>query len=156
MPGNILRHNYLSLELPDDWEDASQVIALGPEDNGFRPNLVFSQEPAELDEDAAAFAARQLPSLHTALNNYSVVREQTATFGPNTGFLREHTFAMDKGEIGQFQFYVVRDGRAYTFTLTHKKERFERLRALGGELIAGARLHIGGNTEPDHVVAAEF
>ena len=156
MPGKTLTHNYLTLDLPDDWEDASQVIALGPEDHGFRPNLVFSQEPTELDEDAADFAARQLPSLRDALPNYAVVREQTATFGPNTGFLREHTFAMDKGEIGQFQFYLVRDGRAYTFTLTHKKERFERLRALGGELIAGARLHIGGNTEPDHAVAAEF
>ena len=143
MAGNALQHNYLTLSLPNGWEDASQVIALGPEDSGFRPNLVFSQEPTKANETAQQFAARQLPQLKQALTGYALVKEGMQKFGPNSGFLREHTFKMDKGEIGQLQFYVVSGGRAYTFTFTHLKGKLAGAKAIAEKLLSEARLNFG-------------
>ena len=142
MAGNTLQHNYLSLTLPQGWEDASQVIALGQEDSGFRPNLVFSQEPTKANETAPQFAARQLPQLKQALTGYVLVKEGAAKFGPNSGFLREHTFKMDKGEIGQLQFYIVANNRAYTFTFTHLKGKLAGAKATAEKLLTEARLNL--------------
>jgi hypothetical protein len=135
-----LRHNYLNLVIPDGWEDASQVIALGPEDDGFRPNLVFSQEPTKPGESAAEFAYRQLPELRKALTNYYLVWEGEATFGSNFGFLREHTFSMEKGEFGQLQFYVVINDRAYNFQFTHLRENMADARVMAESLFTKAEL----------------
>lgn len=140
MSQNVIQHAYLSVPLPDGWEDASQVIALGLEEDGFRPNLVFSQEGTEPGESPDQFAARQLPELRMALTGYTVLREGPARFGPNFGYLREHAFHMDRGEIGQFQFYVLLGGRCYTFTFTHLRERLERVRPLAERMFAQARL----------------
>lgn len=156
MAANVLKHNYLTIPLPDEWEDASQVIALGPEDQGFRPNVVFSQEPTEPGETAADFAARQLEPLHRALTNYVLIEEQNIKLGPNAGFLREHKFSMDKGEIRQFQFYVIMGGRAYTFTFTHLEGRFESTRPTAKNLFAAARINPRGFNTGSTFDAADF
>ena len=135
-----LRHNYLTFALPTGWEDASQVIALGPEEEGFRPNLVFSQEPTHVGETPEQFAARQLPQLREALPSYSLKRESLAHFGPNSGFLREHEFSMEKGEIAQLQFYVLLRGRCYTFTFTHLRHRLEGARQTAERMFARLRI----------------
>ena len=140
MSGSTFRHNYLTISLPDLWEDASQVIALGPEDGGFRPNVVFSDEPTKPGETAIQYAARQLPQLELALTGYTLINERSARFGPNSGFLREHTFSMDKGDIRQFQFYVIISGRAYTLTFTNLNERFESARTTAEMLFANTRI----------------
>jgi hypothetical protein len=138
-----MQHNYLTVPLPADWEDASQVIALGPEQHGFRSNLVFSQESTEFGETAADFAERQLPKLQEALLKYQVVKEGPARYGPNSGYLREHTFSIDidKGEIGQLQFYCVMGGRCYTFTFTHVKGSLDAAKPIAEKMFAQARLN---------------
>ena len=135
-----LTHNYLSIPLPNTWEDASQVIALGPEQGGFRVNLVVSQEPAAFGETSADFAERQKPALNAALQNYAVVEEGEKQFGLNTGFLRHHTFTLEKGRIGQLQFYCVLNGRCYTFTFTHLQELLPSAMPIAEGLFAGMRL----------------
>jgi hypothetical protein len=137
---HTLQHSYLTLPLPDSWEDASQIIALGADDNGFRPNLVFSHEPTKPGESAAEFAARQLPQLRAALTNFAVVEEGVARFGPNEGFLRDQTFSMERGEIRQLQFYVVMGMRVFTFTFTHLRDRLTSVRPLAESLFAQARI----------------
>lgn len=138
--GNSIQHSYLEVPLPDDWEDASQVIALGPEVDGFRPNLVFSQEPTRPGETPEQFAARQLPQLRAVLRGYDVVDEGLQRFGPNAGYLRHHTFHMDRGEIEQLQFYVVLGGRCYTFTFTHLLGRLDSVRDIAEKMFRQARL----------------
>ncbi|MFN0062872.1 MAG: DcrB-related protein [Myxococcaceae bacterium] len=139
-----LQHNALSLALPQGWEDGSQVIALGPQDGGFRPNLVFSQEPVKAGENSAQFAARQLPQLKQALTGYVLVKEGAAKFGNNSGFLREHAFKMEKSEIGQLQFYVVNGGTAFTFTFTHLKPKLAAAKPTAEKLFTQAKLGAGG------------
>src|SRR5262245_28986959 len=138
---SILQHRYLTLDLPDGWEDASQVIALGPEASGFRPNLVFSQEPTRPGETAAEFAHRQLAQLKEVLPDYFLVREGDATFGSKAGFLREHVFFADKRrDVFQMQFYCVIEGRAYTFTFTHVRDEMPAARPMAERLFSAARL----------------
>jgi hypothetical protein len=140
MSNNVIQHLYLTVPIPDGWEDASQVIALGPEKDGFRCNLVFSQEPTKPGETATEFAARQLPQLRAALDGYILVREGEARFGPNSGFLREHTFSMEKADIAQLQFYVILGGRCYTFTFTDLERNLSSSRSTGERMFSRARL----------------
>jgi hypothetical protein len=136
------RHNYLILDLPDGWEDSSDICVRGPEDHGFRPNLVFSQEPTEPGESAAEFAHRQLRSLREALTDYFLVREGEAAFGPNKGFLREHVFSMKNSDVAQMQFYCVINDRAYTFTFTHLRDEMATARPIWERLLTAARLEL--------------
>lgn len=138
---SVLQHNYLAIQMPDGWEDASQVIALAPEDDGFRPNLIFSQEPTRDGEDAAQFAARQLSQLREVLEGYRIVSEGPAKFGSNVGFLREQEFIMDKGAIRQIQFYIVLDERNYTFTFTHLAHMLSSVRGVAEQMFASARIN---------------
>ena len=142
MTANIIEHNYLSVALPEDWEDASQVMALGPEDSGFRPNLVFSQEPTLPGETDIAFATRQLPELRQALGDYDyvLINEGEARFGQNLGFLREHTFTFEETQLRQFQFYIIQGDRCSTFTFTHRDDRFSSVRAIAEKMFAQAWL----------------
>lgn len=135
-----LVHDYLTLYLPEGWTDASQVIALGRAEGGFRPNIVFSQEPTKNFETVEEFAARQLLQLKEALARYELLEQGAITFGQLPGYLRQHAFKMDKGWIGQLQFYHVRDGRCYTFTLTHLKEHLHTLKPIAEELLSRLQL----------------
>ncbi|MFL6448703.1 MAG: DcrB-related protein [Bryobacteraceae bacterium] len=146
MKGVTLQHNYLMLPLPAGWEDASQVIAIGQEDSGFRPNVIFSQEPALAGENAAKFAARHVVPLRRTLVGYAILKEENTTFGPNSGFLREHTFRSDGRDMGQIQFYMVIAYRAYTFTFTHLKDKFPGFRPLAIRMLEQARLALPRGT----------
>jgi hypothetical protein len=137
---NLIQHNYLTLPLAQGWEDSSQVIALGPEQGGFRANLVFSQETANFGESSTEFAERQLPELRKALPNYAEVEGKTAAFGPNSGYLRHHTFSMDQSSVGQLQFYCLIAGRAYTFTFTDLAEQLKGSRPIAERMFASARI----------------
>jgi hypothetical protein len=135
-----IQHNGLYLTLPTGWEDGTQVVALGPVDGSFRPNLVASQEPTKGLESAERFALRQLPALKQALQGFTLVKEGPATFGRQTGFLREHHFMTRGAKLGQLQFYVV-DGRtAFTFTFTHLSNKLVTSRKLAEQLFSQAQI----------------
>jgi hypothetical protein len=138
-----LVHNNLTLYLPDDWEDASQIVALGPVDNLFRPNIVFSDEPSIPGETSQEFAARQLAPLRAQLTNFVLVQEGVRRFGPNEGFLREQSFSMEKGDIQQMQFYMVQGARAYSFTVTHLRDRLNEVRTIAEQVFAQFRISQG-------------
>ena len=151
----LLQHNFLNIQLLDGWDDASDIVALGPEEEGFRPNLVFSHEPTKPGETAEEFAARQLPQLRAALKGYAVRNEGRRRFGPNVGFVREQEFRMEKGDIGQLQFYVVLAGRCYTFTVTHLLKHIDRAREIAEQTISRARLSVGSLAQVDEAEEIE-
>lgn len=135
-----INYNGIKVPLPAGWEDGTQVVALGPVDNGFRPNMVASTEPAKPGETAEKFAARTLPSLRQALTGYKLVKEGMTTLGKRTGFLREHSFNAGGQVLSQLQFYVLQGGKAFTFTFTHLAGRFAQVRATGEKLFGSVEL----------------
>lgn len=134
-----IQHNEVMLALPSGWEDGSQVIALGPVDGSFRPNLVVSREAAR-SETAEQFAKRQLPSLRSALKGLAVVAEGPASFGSNKGFLRQHTFTAQGAKLGQLQFYVLHGQFAYTLTFTHLANKLAGTRKLAEQLLGSVKV----------------
>lgn len=139
MAPRSIRHGPLRVSLPDGWFDASQVVAVGPEEDGFRANLVVSLEPAVPGESLERFAARMLEGVRTA-EAFQQVSERKATFGANAGLLREYTFRMHSLPLAQLQFYVLREQVAFTFTYTQLAHRLDATRAVAESLLASVTL----------------
>lgn len=139
-----IRHGPLTLPLPDGWFDASQVVAMGPEDGGFRTSMVVSLEPVHPGESAQQFAARMLPQVQKVAPGFSLVAEKDATYGDKEGVLREHTFTVEGLRVAQLQFLTVKNGVGYTFTYTQRADRLARTRAVAEQLFVSAKL----GTEP--------
>ncbi|MFB1481108.1 DcrB-related protein [Corallococcus sp. RDP092CA] len=139
MAPRSIRHGPLRVSLPAGWFDASQVVAVGPEEAGFRANLVVSLEPAVPGESLERFAARMLEGVRTA-EAFHPVSERKATFGANPGLLREYTFRLRSLALAQLQFYVLREEVAFTFTYTQLAHRLEATRADAESLLASVTL----------------
>jgi hypothetical protein len=134
-------HNEVRLEVPSGWSDQSQILAVGPAEGKFRPNLVVSLEGAHV-RSASGLAAQALANLKKTLAGYSLVKEGPAQFGSTKGFLREHTFTMNGQKLAQLQYHVVQDGRGYTVTYTHLASRMAATRGVAEE--AFKMLEVGG------------
>jgi hypothetical protein len=133
-----LRLGDFSVQPPSGW--ISQLIAAGPVDGGFRPNLVALSTPSLPGETAEQFAVRVASEASQGVLAYQIVKEGNATFGDVSGWLRHHTFLQGSTPIGQLQLYVVSDGVARTFTFTHLADRLEDARPLAEEMFSSIRL----------------
>lgn len=145
MTTSFIKHGALRLALPEGWLDASQVVAVGPEDNGFRPNLVASTEPLAPGDTLARFAQRSLEMLRK-VQGFSLVEERQATFGPHQGILREYTFALQGIRMAQYQFQMVKDSVGYSFTYSQRPEKLGATRAVADRFFAAAQ--VGDSAEP--------
>lgn len=134
-----IRHGPLRLTLPDGWFDASQVVAVGPEEDGFRSNLVVSLEPTAPGEDVQAFAARMLEGARAA-PGFTLVDERSATFGANTGVLREYTLTVQGHRLAQLQFHILKHAVGFTFTYTQRAGRLSATRAEAERFFATAQV----------------
>lgn len=139
-----IKHGPLTLSLPEGWFDASQVVAMGPEEGGFRTSMVVSLEPVHSGETVQQFAARMLPQVQKVAPGFSLVAEKAATYGDKEGVLREHTFTVEGLRVAQLQFLLVKNGVGYTFTYTQRADRLARTRAVAEQLFASAKV----GTEP--------
>jgi hypothetical protein len=142
---NTLRHGPLTIPIPEGWFDASQVVVMGPEEEGFRSSLVVSVEPAGPKETAQQFAARMLPGVRKVAPGFTLVEEKAASFGGKDGVLREYTFTVEGARVAQLQFYVVKNGAGLTFTYTQLADRLPRTRAVAETFFSGTQ--VGGALE---------
>lgn len=133
-----LRLGDFSFQPPAGW--SSQLLATGPLEAGFRPNLVALAIPSLPGETAEQFAARTAGEAGKGVVDYQIVQEGNATFGEVSGWLRHHTFFQGTTRVGQLQLSVVSEGVARILTFTHLADRLEGARALAGELFGSIRL----------------
>jgi hypothetical protein len=139
-----VRHGDVRLPLPPGWkddtpDDRQQVVVVGPEDQGFRPNVVITRDPSS-GETAEAFADRHLPMLRDALPDYELLAEGLVTLGPHAGFMREHGMTANGRRMRQLQFCVVVGETVFTMTFAHVATRFPAMQAAAEELFASVRL----------------
>ncbi|HEY8206540.1 MAG TPA: DcrB-related protein [Myxococcaceae bacterium] len=133
-----LRLGDFSFQPPAGW--SSQLLATGPLESGFRPNLIALATPSLPGETAEQFAARTANQASQGAVGYLIVKEGNATFGEVSGWLRHHTFFQGTTRIGQFQLSVVSDGVARILTFTHLADRLEGARGLVAELFGSIRV----------------
>jgi hypothetical protein len=131
------RHNEISFPLPPGWVDMSQIVAVGPADNDFRPNLVITREPVTPMETAIAFAQRQLPLLKQSIPSLQVIKESPTKLGALSAFSREYTGVYQGRKLQQLQLYVVQNGTAYVFTVTHVEGKLDAVRPTVEKMLAG-------------------
>ena len=130
-------HNEISFPLPQGWADMSQIVAVGPADSNFRPNLVITREPVKAGETAIAFAQRQLPLLKQSIPGLTVIKESPTKLGTLTAFSREYTGVYEGRKLQQLQLYVIQNGTAYVFTVTHAEGRLDAIRPTVEKMLAG-------------------
>jgi hypothetical protein len=140
MSSHFIRHGALQLSLPSGWFDASQIVAVGPEDNGFRANLVVSLEPTAPGETVQQFAVRSLAGVRQSSQDFTLGQEQAATFGPNQGVLRECSFNLEGTRLAQLQFMMVKDLVGYVFIYTQRSEKLAQTRTVAEAFFATAQL----------------
>lgn len=135
-----IRHGPLTIPLPEGWFDASQVVAMGPEEGGFRSSLVVSVEPARPEETVQQFAARMLPGVRKVAPGFTLVGEKAANFGGKDGVLREYTFQVEGALVAQLQFYLVKSGVGLTFTYTQLAARLPATRAVAEKFFTASQV----------------
>ncbi|MFL5343240.1 MAG: DcrB-related protein [Hyalangium sp.] len=140
MNARTMQYGNLQMSLPDGWSDATQIVAAGPVEDGFRSSLAYTSEQLRPRETPPQFAARMLASIKNSTEQFELVGERTATFGTLAGFLREYTHVVRGVKLAQLQFYVVRPGVVHMFTFTQKAERMQASRPVAEKLFASANL----------------
>jgi len=138
--GLTMQYGNFRMTLPDGWSDATQVVATGPSDGGFRSSLATSCEPAKPRETVTEYAQRMLPTLSKVTEQFQLVSERAATFGSLSGFVREYSHMARGVMITQIQFYVIKDGLAHTFTYTQRTERIAVSRHVAERLFSSVSL----------------
>ena len=133
-----LRLGDFSFQPPAGWNP--QLLATGPLEAGFRPNLVALSTPSLPGETSEQFAARTAGEVSKGVVGYQVVKEGMATFGEVSGWLRHHTFLQGTTRIGQLQLSVVSDGVARILTFTHLADRLEGARGLAEEIFGSIQV----------------
>jgi hypothetical protein len=142
-----MQYGNLQMALPEGWSDATQIVATGPAEDGFRSSLAYSSEALRPRETPPQYAARMLAVLSRVTEQFQLVAERPATFGTLSGFLREYTHMARGVKLAQLQFYVLADGRVHTFTFTQRAERMPATRHIAEKLLASATLG-GSSTAP--------
>src|SRR4051812_40791391 len=140
MNSHTMQYGSLRMSLPDGWSDATQIVAAGPVENGFRSSLAYTTEALRPRETPPQFAARMLTVLSKATEQFQLVAERPATFGTVGGFLREYTHLVRGEKLAQLQFYVVREGTVHMFTFTQKADRMQASRPMAEKLFASVNL----------------
>jgi hypothetical protein len=131
-----IRHGDIEVPLPQGWNDGTQIVVVGPAQDGFRANLVVapSQPFPSADAWAKEFLAgvKQFPG--TAIKSHAATK-----VGMMTGYLVELIAPAGNRKAGQLVFYVASGAQGFTITYTDTPERVsKRTEAL--ELIAQVKL----------------
>ena len=140
MSANTMQYGSLQMSLPEGWADATQIVASGPVEDGFRSTLGYKVEPVRPRELPVQFAARMLSKLKETQEQFQLVSERPATFGTNGGFLRETTHVANGVKLAQLHFYVARAGAVHMFTFTQKAERLQATRAVAERMFGSANV----------------
>jgi hypothetical protein len=144
MNANTMQYGSLQMTLPEGWSDATQIVASGPVEDGYRSSLSYKVEPVLPREMPAQFAARMLSRLREMQEGFQLVSERPATFGTNGGFLRETTHVAHGMKLAQLHFYVARAGVVHVFTFTQKAERLQATRAVAERMFGSANVSAPG------------
>jgi hypothetical protein len=142
MSSRTMQYGSLQMSLPEGWSDATQIVASGPSEDGFRSTLGYKTEAILPRESPPQFAARMLAHLRQMHEGLQLVSEKPATFGTMGGFLRETTHVAHGMKLAQLHFYVARGGVVHIFTFTQRAERLPASRATAEKLFASATLSV--------------
>ncbi|HEX8702231.1 MAG TPA: DcrB-related protein [Myxococcaceae bacterium] len=141
MNPRTMQYGNLRMTLPEGWSDGTQILATGPVEQGFRSSLAVMTEPAKPRETVAEYAARVGGMLSKVTEQFERVAERPATYGNVSGFLREYNHVARGVKLTQIQFYVIREGLAYTFTYTQRAEKMTMSRATAEKLFSSVTLN---------------
>ncbi len=148
MNPRTMQYGNLRMSLPEGWSDGTQILATGPAEQGFRSSLAVMTEAAKPRETVVEYAARVAGMLSKVTEQFELVSERPATYGNVSGFLREYNHVARGVKLTQIQFYVIREGLAYTFTYTQRAEKMTMSRATAEKLFSSVTLNTPAAAAP--------
>jgi hypothetical protein len=138
-----IRHADIEVPLPAHWNDSTQIVVVGPAQDGFRPNLVVA--PSRPFASAEAWAKEFCEGLKN-ISGAVLKSHAAATIGAMSGHLVELTAPVASKTAGQMVFWVTSGGRSFTITYTDTPEKIaDRANAL--KLIGLVRIGSRGSMD---------
>jgi hypothetical protein len=150
-----IRHGNISFEMPAGWEDITQVLAGGPAEGGFRPNLGIARSPTQ-GLSLEKIVAGGLSVFKQRIPSVQVVKEGPAQYGTLRGFLRECTFSVEGKKLSCIQFTVVQGANAYVATFTDLSSRIVEGRKQVDQMFKTLSFEGAGRLTSARADASEF
>ena len=122
-------NNQFSIELPDDWEDATTYSFMGPEINGVQHLLTVSVDNEVGDEYYVDYARGRIEVLTMTLSGLEILTEEERTLenGTQYYFMACRWIPTDGRVLYQKYYYMIIDGVAYTFAGTFSKQSLKTI-----------------------------
>jgi len=133
--------NDVQIPIPDDWDDASTIVLVGPASEDFSPNVTISRDSLDEPQTPEQYAQSQRSELEEEFGSsgYHIMREGPIDLEGVPAYQRRHTFTLPDTDltVQQLQVYTVKDRVAITITATDRAEHFEQSRPLFTRIIKG-------------------
>jgi hypothetical protein len=125
-----LSHNKLVIGWPDGWHDRSNVILVGPSNDGFAPSINITCQRLTKPLSAEEYAGEQQSQLEKALDDekFRVLDKGPYSLGTRPAYQRTQSYcppALNR-EVVQWQVHIVNGLNAAVITATDKASTFER------------------------------
>ena len=136
----LVRHNNLEITLPETgWSDVTTVAIHGPSTGGFNVAIAICSL-ASTCSTVAEVVEKELPKLKKALKPFKSIAQNPSTFGDNTGHVLEFETVVKGAKLRYLQFFMLKDGVAYTFAFAHTAAAFEASRASFQEILKTVKI----------------
>lgn len=133
------------VELPDGWEDRSELSVISTTGSRFLANIVVNKDGAGRYSSFAAFHSASQETITKTFSGSLRMRTEMlfdgpVSFGPYDGHLLDYTMSDPRAAYRQRRFSTVANGAYYLFTYSNTVEEFAQGSAILEWLVGGARI----------------
>ncbi len=112
--------------IPSTWKDQSLTLFSSPADTPAEFSLVISREAVPPGTLSSDYARRQLEQLPSGLSQFKLLRQSETRLDNAPAVEAEFLWQSDKGQMHQWQVYVIHELVALTWTATAPEGTFSR------------------------------
>ena len=150
----VIFNDFVSLELPGQWEDRSIYTFVAPEQmassglptmaktQGFRPNVVVTREPKGKVQRIDTYAKEQLAISQKQLPQLKVIEDKEHQLSGQPAVSRVFTFVAPPQNVvvQQLQTFVLHQDWIYTFTFSSLPDGFNEQRKSFDGILGSVKL----------------
>lgn len=122
-----LAHHEYTIGFPESWTDRTDVVLVGPAEDGKSPSVTVKRIDLEVEQTLAQFAAFQRQGLENIMNvqKPDFIEEGPTALAGLQAYARVYRIRFANKALTQRQVYAIRGRTAYVITMTSAVERYE-------------------------------
>lgn len=118
-------YNDLSIDIPKDWQDNSNVTLVGHDSARFAPSVVVSRDPKP-DGSLADYVKDQIPRMQRTVRRYELLDERTEAIAGREALVIEHRFLTPENAVArQRQYFIPTATHVVVLSLTCAEQEVE-------------------------------